>query len=65
MTKEAFAIWRHENALGNSAEHTYGLCLHLYKNNIKDPTIYVETEFQECFAIMHTQSNKTEYPLLY
>ncbi len=46
-----YAIWRHENALGNSAEHTIGLCKHLIRVGDKDPTVYVETDFQKAFAM--------------
>ena len=46
-----FAIWRHENSLGNSAEHTYGLYKHLLRNDIKNAEIYVEKDFQKCFAM--------------
>ena len=48
-----FGIWRHENSIGNSAEHTFGLALYLRDNNI-DPSsveIYVEHEFQKDFAL--------------
>tara|TARA_R110000803_G_scaffold209367_1_gene278877 strand:- start:640 stop:1512 length:873 start_codon:yes stop_codon:yes gene_type:complete len=46
-----YAIWRHENALGNSAEHTVGLSKHLYRTNDEDPQVFVETEFQRDFAL--------------
>jgi len=46
-----FAIWRHENSIGNSAEHTYGLYKHLLRNDIKDFEIHVENDFQKCFAM--------------
>ena len=45
-----YLIWRHENALGNSAEQTVGLAKHLQKNNIKNATVFVENEFQAHFA---------------
>lgn len=45
-----YGLWRHENALGNSACHV--LALGKYIGDIKDnnPVIYVETEFQKHFA---------------
>ena len=46
-----FAVWRHENSLGNSAEHTYGLCKHMLRNNINGAKIYVEKEFQKHFVM--------------
>jgi len=46
-----YGIWRHENALGNSAEHTVGLAKYLKENNDNNPEIYVETEFQKAFAM--------------
>jgi len=46
-----YAIWRHENALGNSGEHTVGLAKHLARVQDAQPEIYVETEFQKCFAL--------------
>jgi len=46
-----YAIWRHENALGNSAEHTINIAKHIKRINDKDPHIYVETDFQRCFAL--------------
>lgn len=47
-----YAIWRHENALGNSAEHAYGLAKHLVRNNeVETCEIYCETEFQRAFAL--------------
>jgi putative glycosyltransferase (TIGR04372 family) len=46
-----YGIWRHENALGNSAEQT--VCLSRVIQNTGDsaPKIYVETEFQKYFAM--------------
>ena len=46
-----YGIWRHENSIGNSAEHTIGLYKHLLRNPDPDPTIYVETEFQKWFVL--------------
>lgn len=46
-----YAIWRHENSLGNSAEHTIGLYKHLLRTKDSDPIIYVEHDFQRDFAL--------------
>jgi putative glycosyltransferase (TIGR04372 family) len=46
-----YGIWRHENALGNSAEQTVCLCNFIQKNNDFSPIIYVETEFQHDYAM--------------
>lgn len=46
-----YGIWRHENALGNSAEHTYGLYKHLLRTGDNNPIIYVENDFQKYFAL--------------
>lgn len=45
-----YGIWRHEDALGNSACHVYALCRYL--NSIKDDNaiVYVEKEFQKHFV---------------
>ena len=51
MGELKFAIWRHENALGNSAEHTVGLSKFLHLNPDVKPKIYVENEFQKYFAL--------------
>jgi len=53
MKKLKFGIWRHENSIGNSAEHTIGLALYLKKNNINssDTEVYVEHEWQKQFAL--------------
>tara|TARA_R110000782_G_scaffold237024_1_gene323179 strand:- start:3515 stop:4546 length:1032 start_codon:yes stop_codon:yes gene_type:complete len=48
-----FGIWRHENSIGNSAEHTIGLAMYLKSNNI-DPSsieVYVENEWQKDFVL--------------
>ena len=47
-----YGIWRHENSIGNSAEHTIGLYKHLLRNPDPDPTIYVETESQAMMMII-------------
>src|SRR3990167_7936360 len=46
-----YLIWRHENALGNSAEQTVGLAKHFKKTGDPYPVIYVENEFQKYFAM--------------
>ena len=46
-----YAIWRHENALGNSAEQVVNLSAFIKDNKDEDPIIYVETEFQFCMAL--------------
>lgn len=46
-----YGIWRHENALGNSAEQTVNLNDFIIKSGDDDPHIYVETEFQKDFAL--------------
>ena len=53
MKKTKFGIWRHENSIGNSAEHTIGLALYLKKNNINPSNVevYVEHEWQKYLAL--------------
>ena len=46
-----YGIWRHDDALGNSVEHVYGLAQYLETNPDDNPTIYVEREFQKYFAL--------------
>lgn len=46
-----YAIWRHENSIGNSAEQVIGLYKHLVRNPDPNPEIYVEHEFQKIFAL--------------
>ena len=46
-----YGIWRHENALGNSAEHTFGLAKHLKRTGDNDAHIFVEKPFQKAFAM--------------
>jgi putative glycosyltransferase (TIGR04372 family) len=46
-----YGIWRHENALGNSAEQVVNLNDFIIKQGDKEPVIYVETEFQKDFAL--------------
>lgn len=46
-----YGIWRHENALGNSAEQVVNLSSFIIKNKDRNPIIYVETEFQFYMAL--------------
>jgi hypothetical protein len=46
-----YGIWRHENALGNSAEQVVNLSAFIRDNNDQNPIIYVETEFQFYMAL--------------
>ena len=46
-----YAIWRHENSIGNSGEHTIGLYKHLLRTKDDNPIIYVEHDFQREFAL--------------
>lgn len=46
-----YGIWRHENAFGNSAEHTVGLAKHIARTGDEDPIVYVENQFQKEFAM--------------
>ena len=46
-----YAIWRHENALGNSAEHCINIAKEIKRSGDTDPHIYVELDFQRCFAL--------------
>lgn len=46
-----YAIWRHENSLGNSAEQVIGLYKELIRNQDNNINIYVEHDFQRCFAL--------------
>lgn len=46
-----YGIWRHENALGNSAEQVVNLSWFIKEKNDKDPIIYVEKEFQFYMAL--------------
>jgi len=48
-----FGIWRHENSIGNSVEHTMGLAVYLTVNKI-DPAnveVYVENDWQKDFVL--------------
>lgn len=51
MERLKFAIWRHENSIGNSAEQVIALAKYLKEKNIKKPEIYVEKQFQKDFAL--------------
>lgn len=46
-----FAIWRHENSIGNSAEQVIALAKYLKEKDIKKPEIYVEKQFQKDFVL--------------
>lgn len=46
-----YGIWRHENALGNSAEQIVNLSDFIQKNGDTNPIIFVETHFQKDFAL--------------
>ena len=46
-----YGIWRHENSIGNSAEHTIGLYKHLIRNPDPDAEVYVENNFQKWFVL--------------
>lgn len=46
-----YGIWRHENALGNSAEQAVNLSNFIQKNKDDKPVILVEKEFQKDFAL--------------
>jgi hypothetical protein len=53
MKKLKFGIWRHEDSIGNSAEHTIGLAHYIKANNIdpSDIEVYVEHEWQKDLAL--------------
>jgi putative glycosyltransferase (TIGR04372 family) len=46
-----YGVWRHENALGNSAEQVVNLSNFIKEINDPNPVIYVETEFQKHMAM--------------
>jgi putative glycosyltransferase (TIGR04372 family) len=46
-----YGIWRHENALGNSAEEIVNLNYFIQEAKDENPIIYVETEFQRDYAL--------------
>lgn len=46
-----YGIWRHENAIGNSIENAIGLAKQLKRSGDTEPEIYVEHDFQKCFAL--------------
>ena len=58
-----YGIWRHENALGNSAEQVVNLSAFIRDNKDTDPIIYVETEFQFYMAlcIPHVRYENVKY----
>ena len=46
-----YGIWRHENALGNSAEQVVNLSAFIKEKNDSNPIIFVEKEFQFHMAL--------------
>ena len=63
-----YGIWRHDDALGNSAEHVYGLSQYLNLNPDGNPKIYVEHEFQKYFALCIpgvTENNIKFFPKIF
>ena len=46
-----YGIWRHEDALGNGAEHVINLAQFLAKNGDRSPEIFVENDWQRCMAL--------------
>lgn len=58
-----YGIWRHENALGNSAEQTVNLANFIFDNNDTEPEMYVETPFQKdfCLCIPHVKESSIYY----
>lgn len=46
-----YGIWRHENALGNSAEQAVALSRFIKNNKDTNPVVYVEKEFQKYYAM--------------
>lgn len=47
-----FGLWRHEDSIGNSVEHTYALAFYLFNNNINPAEVefLVEHEWQKYFV---------------
>lgn len=63
-----YGIWRHDDALGNSAEHVYGLAQYLDVNPDENPIIYVEHDFQKYFALCIpniTENNIKYFPKVF
>ena len=63
-----YGIWRHDDALGNSAEHVYGLAQYLEVNPDETPIIYVEHDFQKYFALCIpniTENNIKYFPKVF
>jgi putative glycosyltransferase (TIGR04372 family) len=63
-----YGIWRHDDALGNSAEHVYGLAQYLDVHPDDNPTIYVEHDFQKYFALCIpniTENNIKYFPKVF
>lgn len=53
-------VWRHENSIGNSAEHVINVAKAI-KEKKEDVIVFVETDFQEHFARCIQQEIKIEY----
>lgn len=63
-----YGIWRHDDALGNSGEHVYGLAQYLDVHPDSDPIIYVEHDFQKYFALCIpniTENNIKYFPKVF
>ena len=59
-----YGVWRHENALGNSAEQIVNLSDFISEKNDLNPVIYVETEFQKHMALCIPNSEVKFYDLI-
>ena len=58
-----YGVWRHENALGNSAEQVVNLSNFIKEKNDSSPVIFVETEFQKDMAMCIPNSEIKFYDL--
>ena len=58
-----YGIWRHENALGNSAEQIVNLSNFIKEKKDDHPVIYVEKEFQKYMAMCIPNSEIKIYDL--
>ena len=59
-----YGIWRHENALGNSAEQVVNLSNFIKIKGDNQPVIYVEKEFQKYMAMCIPNAKIIFYELL-
>jgi putative glycosyltransferase (TIGR04372 family) len=59
-----YGIWRHENALGNSAEQVVNLSNFIKIKGDNQPVIYVEKEFQKYMAMCIPNAKIIFYDLL-